>query len=547
MRIRPIFTLDMRYGHFTARMGLFAVVAVALLGRGQAASTKIHEEGTDQSAVWQLVGYSRCIRQVPGLGGDGAVTNGEPTLAFDLVRPESLAYSALPLLSTRTLGESLAGALVSLVIWLLWRRVRQSKGQEKRLAAVATERTSEFEREKGHVQELSRVKSQFLANMSHEIRTPMNGIVGTLELALMTELTLEQREYLELCKGSAHALMALLNDMLEFSRMELEKLDIERVDFTLASCVRGAVSTLDSAANQKGLTLRVDLGVNLPDRLAGDPAHPHQILVKLVDNAVKFSTEGEVVVSVRRESSQNEPKEHEDGSLNLVFCVQDCGMGIPEAKRQTIFDPFQQGDGSLTRTHGGAGLGLAICRRLVRLVGGRLWLESEVGKGSQFYFTASFLPATQAGREAPQSGTRAQNDPAWNGRLQVLLVEDNHVNQIVALRLLEKRGYHCLVADNGRQALELVASASVDLVLMDIQMPEMDGFEATRCIRELEKDSGAHVPILAMTAHAMPTDRDACLLAGMDGHIPKPVQPAELYKMIDAALSGTSRASLVGP
>jgi len=537
----------MWYGHFTARMGLFAVMAVALCGPCQAANNKVRGEGTDQSAVWHFVGYPGGTSASPRAYGNGAVSNGDPTLASGLVRSGPLAYAALTPVSPRTLDEALAGALVSLVVWLLWRRARQSTGRERRLAAVATERTSEFEREKDHVEELSRVKSQFLANMSHEIRTPMNGIVGTLELALMTELTPEQREYLELCKGSAHALMALLKDMLEFSRMELEKLDIERVEFTLASCVRGAVSTLDLAANQKGLTLRVDLGVNLPDRVAGDPAHLHQILVKLVDNAVKFSTEGEVVVSVRLESSQNAPEEHEDGSLNLVFCVQDCGMGIPEAKRQAIFDPFQQGDGSLTRTHSGAGLGLAICRRLVRLVGGRLWLESEVGKGSRFYFTASFLPATQRGREIPMTGPRAQNDPAWHGRLQVLLVEDNHVNQIVALRLLEKRGYHCLVADNGRQALELVASASVDLVLMDIQMPEMDGFEATRCIRELEKDSGAHVPILAMTAHATPTDRDACLLAGMDGHIPKPVQPDQLYKMIDAALSGTSRASLVGP
>jgi signal transduction histidine kinase/ActR/RegA family two-component response regulator len=454
-------------------------------------------------------------------------------------------FAAEPL-SPRTAAESLAGSLAAVVIWVLWRRIRKSSRLERQVTALTAERAREFEHEKQHVEELSRVKSQFLANVSHEIRTPMNGIVGTLGLALMTELTLEQREYLELCKSSAHSLMALLNDMLEFSRMELEKLDIERVDFTLASCVRGAVATLDSAANQKGLTLRVDLGADLPERLAGDPAHLHQILVKLVENAIKFSTAGEIVVNVLRDSSQKIVKAPDDGSLVLVFCVQDSGMGIPEAKQQAIFDPFQQGDGSLTRAHGGAGLGLAICKRLVRLVGGRLWVESEEGKGSRFYFTASFLPATHAGRETLRTDHPAQNESGWRGRLQVLLVEDNHVNQIVALRLLEKRGCHCLVANNGRQALEVVASVSVDLVLMDIQMPEMDGFEATRCIRELEKNTGAHVPILAMTAHAMPADREACLSAGMDGHIPKPVQPDQLYKAIDAVLGRSPRASLAG-
>jgi signal transduction histidine kinase/ActR/RegA family two-component response regulator len=485
------------------------------------------------------------LAAMPVLCEGDAVSDNEATLASSLARTGPFADAALAQLSTRTLGESLAGAVVSLVFWLLSRRIRQSKGQEKRLTAIAAESGQKFEHEKDHVQELSRVKSQFVNNISHEIRTPMNGIVGALELALMTELTLEQREYLQLCKGSTHALMALLNDMLEFSRMELEKLEIERVDFTLAGCVWGAVTALQLAAEQKGLTLRIDLGADLPDRIAGDPAHIHQILVKLVDNAVKFSSEGEIVISVRGESSQNVPKRPEDGSFSLVFSVQDCGMGIPEAKLHAIFDPFQQGDGSLTRSHGGAGLGLAICKRLVRLVGGRLWVESEEGKGSRFCFTASFLPATHAGREAPHTEQTAQNEPGWRGRRQVLVVEDNQVNQLIALRLLEKRGYHCLVANNGRQALESVASASVDLVLMDIQMPEMDGFEATRCIRELEKNTGAHVPILAMTAHATPADRDACLLAGMDGHIAKPVHSDQLYQAIDAAFGASSHASLV--
>jgi CheY-like chemotaxis protein/nitrogen-specific signal transduction histidine kinase len=414
---------------------------------------------------------------------------------------------------------------------------------ERQLATVIAERTENIETENAHMREASRVKSQFLANISHEIRTPMNGIAGALELALMAEATAEQKEYLELCKDAARSLMVLLNDMLDFSRMELEKLEIERSDFTLASCIRGAVDSASSAAAGKGLNLSVDLAADLPTRVAGDPARIHQILVKLVDNAVKFSSAGEIVVSARRVMSQDLTPMSEDGSLYLVFCVQDQGIGIPAEKRKMIFEPFEQLDGSLTRKAGGTGLGLAICKRLVRLVGGRLWVESEVGKGSRFYFTASFHQATQAHRDQSPTEQKRTDKRAWERRTQVLLVEDNHVNQVVALRLLEKRGYQCLLANNGREALEVLSSASVDLVLMDIQMPEMDGFEATRCIRELEKSTGAHVPIVAMTAHAMQSDRDACLLAGMDGHIAKPVHSDQLYLAIDAALSGDSRAA----
>ena len=446
-------------------------------------------------------------------------------------------------ISLRTFAESLSAVLVLALALIFRRRIIHGRELERQLATVIAERTESIETENAHMREASRVKSQFLANISHEIRTPMNGIVGTLELALMTETTAEQREYLGLCKDAARSLMVLLNDMLDFSRMELEKLDIERSDFTLASCIRGAVDSASMAAQGKGITLRIDLADDLPMRVAGDPARIHQILVKLVDNAVKFSSAGEIVVSSRRVMSQDLTPEPEDGSLYLVFCVQDQGMGIPDKKRKVIFEPFEQLDGSLTRKAGGTGLGLAICKRLVRLVGGRLWVESEVGKGSRFYFTASFFPASAEHRDGAINEQKSKNKSAWERRAQVLLVEDNHVNQVVALRLLEKRGYHCLLANNGREALDVLSSASVDLVLMDIQMPEMDRFEATRCIRELEKSTGAHVPILAMTAHAMQSDRDACRLAGMDGHIAKPVHSDQLYQAIDAAHRGDSRAA----
>jgi len=317
----------------------------------------------------------------------------------------------------------------------------------------------------------------------------MNGILGGLELALKTELTTEQREYLELSKTSAESLMEVLDDVLEFSRTELDKLEIQRVDFVLGPCVQGAVSMLAFTANQKGLALRTELSADLPEQVSGDPARLHQVLTKIVDNAVKFSSQGEIVVSVRRETPTS-GETHHDGWLSLLFCIQDTGTGIPRDQRDAIFEPFRQVEGVLTRNPDVADLGLAICKRLVRVLGGRMWVESEVGQGSRFYFTANCQRVRQASRE---KSALSQNRASTRTRAQVLLVEDNRVNQLITLRLLEKRGFHCLLAGNGREALATLAEASVSLVLMDIQMPEMDGHETTRCIRELEKKTGTHV------------------------------------------------------
>jgi signal transduction histidine kinase/ActR/RegA family two-component response regulator len=435
----------------------------------------------------------------------------------------------------RLTAEVLAAVLVLLVAAISWRRNSvRDKQRERRLAEAIAERTTVAESEKDHLQEISRLKSQFVANMNHEIRTPMNGIMGTLELVLTTELTAEQREYLELSKTSAESLMAVLDDVLEFSKTDFDKLDIQRTDFVLTQCVRGAVSMFESAAKQKGLDLRTEFSTALPERVSGDPARLHQVLTKVVDNAVKFSHQGEIVVSVRPETADGSEKNQSDGSLPLLFCVQDPGIGIPRDKHHAIFEPFRQVDGTLTRNFRGAGLGLAVCRRLVRTLGGRIWVESEVGHGSRFYFTAFFQPA-----HIDKSAITAisQTAASSKARLQVLVVDDNQVNRVVAQRLLEKRGFHCLVACNGREALAILADASVNLVLMDIQMPEMDGFEATGCIRELERGTGAHIPILAMTAQATSADRDACLLAGMDGYIAKPVQSDRLYAAIETALA----------
>jgi signal transduction histidine kinase/ActR/RegA family two-component response regulator len=445
--------------------------------------------------------------------------------------------AGLPAMSMRSIAELIAAALVTLIGWIFWQRVlRRDKQRELQLATVIAERTRGIEAEKDHAQDISRIKSQFVVNISHEIRTPMNGILGGLELALKTELNAEQSEYLELSRTSAESLMAVLDDILQFAGTELDNLDVPHVDFTLRQCVHGAVSLLESVATQKGLTLRTELSADLPERVSGDPARLHQVLTKVVDNAVKFSSHGQIVVSVCQEARESGEKPHEDGSLTLLFGIQDVGIGIPVDKHDAIFEPFLQVGGALSRNVGGAGLGLAVCKRLVRVLGGRMWVESTVGQGSRFYFTAIVQSAKQTKLDKSPVPVVSESRASAGARAQVLLVEDNRVNQIVALRLLEKRGFHCLVASNGREALAILADASVNLVLMDIQMPEMDGYEATRCIRELERNTGAHVPIIAMTAHATSADRDACLLAGMDGYIAKPVKSDRLYAAIDAAI-----------
>jgi len=457
-------------------------------------------------------------------------------VVFLLAAPPA-AVAAIAPASLRSFIELLAIALVTLVGWVLWRRnAVRNRERERQVADLIAERTQKLNAEKEQIKVVSCLKSQFVSNINHEIRTPMNGILGGLELTLQTDLTAAQREYLELSKTSAESLMATLDDILEFSRTELDKVEIQRCAFGLGACVHGAVSVLKSAATQKGLTLRTDLGRDLPDRVSGDSIRLHQVLVKLVDNAVKFSSQGEIVVSVYRDALKTPEPDSDDGSLSLLFCVQDAGIGIPRDKSIAIFEPFRQVDGKLARRFAGVGLGLTICKSLVRLLGGRIWVESEVGHGSRFFFTAKFGVAAQASLDESTAVALPQNGKSHGKRTQVLIVEDNHVNQLVALRLLEKRGYYCLVAANGREALSIFSEAAIDLVLMDVQMPEMDGYEATRSMREIEKKSGTHVPILAMTAHATSRDRDACLRAGMDGHIAKPVQSSRLYAAIDAIL-----------
>jgi PAS domain S-box-containing protein len=375
----------------------------------------------------------------------------------------------------------------------------------------------------------NRAKSDFLANMSHEIRTPMNAILGLSHLLSNTELTPRQSDYLNKIDISTKSLLGIINDILDFSKIEASKMELENTPFSLADVVESIISTLTPEAHRKNIELSYTLPPDFKGNIMGDQLRLYQILTNLTGNAIKFTNKGYVKIIVIAENYNRY-----DSDVNLLFSVKDTGAGIPIEQQANLFKAFSQADSSITRKFGGTGLGLAICEKLVKLMNGKIWFESEPGKGSEFKFIISFKIAA-----APVEKAVSVEEPPDLSNRHILLVEDNDINQLVASEIIKRTGANLTIAGDGEQAVNLVRQHKYDLVLMDIHMPVMDGLTATVKIRNLNKPEMKELPILAMTAKAMSEDYNKSIEAGMNDHISKPISPATLYSKLSEWLSKT--------
>lgn len=408
--------------------------------------------------------------------------------------------------------------------------MRDVSGKVTGLCGIARDITvlklveNELKRAKEDAEAVAEAKSEFLANMSHEIRTPMNAVIGITGLVLDTNPTDEQRMLIETIRTSGNAMISIINDILDLSKIDGGKLKLEGKAFDLESCINDSLELVAQCALEKGLNLSYRINENTPRIISGDPSRLRQVMVNLLNNAVKFTEDGEIHLFV---DSKNYGKGYE-----IYFQVKDTGIGIPEDKIKNLFQSFNQVSPSTARRYGGTGLGLAISKRLVELMGGRIWVESIPGEGSTFYFTIFSDKIDKSLAESKELFDRFETDLdiGHDRPLNILLAEDNMVNQMVMLRMLEKIGYRAEVAANGLEVLHALEHTSYDVILMDIQMPEMDGLEASKIIRQ--RWPNLKIKIIAITAYALNGDREKCLKAGMDDYISKPVQCGDLAKAL---------------